>query len=116
MYEFKYAPKIVNPELKKQNQAKRAIRLKAARKKGRHTRHEWAALVRVLGGICVRCSKALPIQKDHIVPIYQGGSDSIDNLQPLCLRCNYSKGPEDVDHRPRDWSKRLRRELRACKS
>jgi 5-methylcytosine-specific restriction endonuclease McrA len=43
------------------------------------------------------------LERDHIVPIYQGGSDAITNIQPLCKRCNCAKGPETTD-----WAQRRR--------
>ena len=52
--------------------------------------------------ICVRCegkSGYTFLSKDHITPLYQGGSNSIKNLQPICPFCNASKGPENFDHR-----------------
>lgn len=84
----------------RQNARIRSERLSAAREKGAHTKEEWAALVDACGNQCVRCGAADGVVKDHVKPIYQGGSDGIDNLQPLCAKCNASKGPEDIDHVP----------------
>jgi len=81
---------------------KRSERLSAAREKATHSRQEWEAMLFAFP-TCVRCGSGEQIVKDHIVPIYQGGTDGIDNLQPLCMKCNVSKGPESVDHRPSDW-------------
>lgn len=88
----------------------RSARLSAARKLATHTALEWHTLVEIFDGNCVRCGQSGPIVKDHIVPIYKGGSDGISNLQPLCRSCNSSKGPEDIDHRGNalhDWQERL---------
>ena len=79
------------------NAAIRSIRLRAARSKGTHTADQWQHLVDELGGRCAKCGgygSSVALQKDHITPIYQGGSDGIDNLQPLCTPCNAAKGPE----------------------
>lgn len=78
------------------NSRLRAERLRAARAKATHTSSQWEALVRRFGGRCVQCGEipSKRLQKDHITPIYQGGSDGIDNLQPLCGSCNARKGPD----------------------
>ena len=83
--------------------ATRSQRLSEAREKGTHVKEQWDAMVAHCGGKCVRCAASGPVVKDHIVPIYQGGSDGIENLQPLCNSCNSSKGPDTTDFRPDGW-------------
>lgn len=73
----------------------RTARMRAAREKGTHTKEQWEALKAEFHERCVRCgTDDYYVVCDHIIPVYQGGSDAIDNLQPLCARCNASKGPE----------------------
>jgi len=74
----------------------RSTRLREARLKGTHTEDQWLAILDHFAYRCVRCG-CTPVGrpcKDHIVPIYCGGSDGLENLQPLCRECNTQKGPE----------------------
>ena len=77
----------------------RSQRLTDARKLGRHTKQEWDEMLLFFDNTCVKCGSKEYICKDHITPIYQGGCDSIVNLQPLCKKCNSAKGSENIDHR-----------------
>lgn len=83
------------------NQDKRRLRIQLARQKGTHTQQEWIDMKVFFRYTCASCLDGDSIVKDHIIPIYQGGSDSIANIQPLCMRCNSSKGPNGTDYRPR---------------
>lgn len=70
----------------------RAHRLRRAREKGTHTEREWFEL-RDRAGRCLICnSTTVTLTKDHIIPLIRGGCDCIQNIQPLCLRCNARKG------------------------
>ncbi len=95
----------------------RSARLAEARRKGSHTKKEWEALVDILGNRCVVCgvsSDEERLCKDHIVPIYQGGSDACKNVQPMCAKCNSRKGADITDYRIEicpDWEKRLHERL-----
>lgn len=87
-------------EKSRANSRIRSIRLEAARSKGTHTAEQWEELVRQLGGRCVMCGvygESVRLQKDHVVPIYQGGSDGLENIQPLCQPCNTAKGPDSTN-------------------
>lgn len=84
------------------NKRKRSQRMILAREKGIHTKAEWLEMKEFFHHTCVKCngeSGLLNVDKDHIIPVYQGGSDSIKNIQPLCAKCNASKGPENKDYR-----------------
>jgi len=85
--------------------AKRAaaytLRRSAAR--GSHTRKQWLEKLKQFVS-CPQCLRSWDSitprpdgrykyvwTKDHIVPLNQGGSDSIENIQPLCYQCNFGK-------------------------
>jgi 5-methylcytosine-specific restriction endonuclease McrA len=94
--------------LERLNKQKRSERLRLAREKATHTKEQWRALLQFCGYRCVRCGlEGYHLDKDHIVPLYLGGSDGIDNLQPLCAWCNASKSGETIDHRPIGWQESL---------
>ncbi|MDZ4341353.1 MAG: HNH endonuclease signature motif containing protein [Candidatus Binatia bacterium] len=86
-------------ELGRKNGAIRRSRLHSARQKGTHTKEQWLALLELIKGICPRCLEAKShFHKDHIVCLYHGGSDGIENIQPLCPQCNTSKdGLDETD-------------------
>jgi 5-methylcytosine-specific restriction endonuclease McrA len=79
----------------------RADQLRSARQKGQHTKEQWQALLEQYDHKCLCCgakhSWRNPVCKEHIVPISKGGSDGIDNLQPLCRKCNSAKGQYTID-------------------
>lgn len=45
------------------------------------------------------CVEAKPLTLDHVLPIAVGGSNTIDNAQPLCAMCNSIKGVQHIDYR-----------------
>ena len=79
----------------------RSQRLKIARDKGRHTEEQWSKMVLFFKNKCVKCDADVIGRptKDHIIPIYRGGSDGIENIQPLCRGCNSGKTNNSTDYR-----------------
>lgn len=67
---------------------------------GSHTPKQWLELCARVGGKCVKCGAVDNLTRDHIQPISQGGTDSIENIQPLCLRCNVQKRTATIAYLP----------------
>lgn len=78
---------------------------------GSYTPLEWQALCEQYDYTCLRCGKQAPDIKltvDHVIPIVKGGTNAIENLQPLCLECNSAKHDDVIDYRTMPVPKQLR--------
>lgn len=51
------------------------------------------------GKQCLCCGSTKKITIDHVVPVYHGGENNLDNLQPLCKSCNSRKNTSNKDYR-----------------
>lgn len=69
---------------------------------GLFTEAEWITLKARFEHTCLCCGRREPdirLSPDHIVPISKGGLNVASNIQPLCERCNKSKGARTIDYR-----------------
>lgn len=85
------------------NRKIRSNRLREAREKGTHTKAEWLEMKDFFDHTCCKCfgeSGLTHVEKDHITPLFMGGSDALSNIQPLCARCNTGKTGDATDYRP----------------
>lgn len=66
------------------------------------TVEQWQALKARYGHLCLRCGRGEPhikLTPDHILPLSRGGTNAIENIQPLCYSCNCSKSTKHIDYR-----------------
>ena len=67
---------------------------------GSFTQKEWDNLVAEYEHRCLRCGRDdVELTQDHVIPLSRGGSNTIDNIQPLCSPCNSKKHTKTTDYR-----------------
>ena len=69
---------------------------------GSYTFGEWELLKKQYNHTCLSCLKKEPeikLSQDHIIPLSKGGSNNIENIQPLCFSCNSRKYTKTIDYR-----------------
>ena len=62
---------------------------------------------------CVQCGhvgrSSRDVEADHIIPLEEGGPDSLENIQTLCVPCHLKKhGKEPPPPDLAAWDRRLR--------
>jgi 5-methylcytosine-specific restriction endonuclease McrA len=85
-----------NPDRAALNSRIKKHRRRAA---GTLTIQDWQSVLSLYGGNCLACG-ASDVTIDHVIPISQGGSNTVDNVQPLCGTCNSKKATKTIDYRP----------------
>lgn len=66
---------------------------------GKFTLTEWSELKNKYNNICLCCLEVKQLEPDHVIPLSKGGSNSIENIQPLCRSCNNKKYVKSTDYR-----------------
>jgi 5-methylcytosine-specific restriction endonuclease McrA len=69
---------------------------------GTFTGEEWLSVCERYDYRCVLCGCLRPLTPDHVVPLMSGGSNFIQNIQPLCHPCNIIKRGTTMDYRTSD--------------
>jgi 5-methylcytosine-specific restriction endonuclease McrA len=96
-----------NLQLEKKRFTNMRYKARKIEAEGSHTFGEWEHLKKQYGYICPMCGKNEPdikLTEDHIIPLSKGGSDNIENIQPLCVACNTRKHTKTIKFDPIDNS------------
>ncbi|WP_371931000.1 HNH endonuclease [Roseovarius sp. MMSF_3281] len=88
--------------VEKNRARRRRRRLRVMEAEGAYTAEQWAALQHVTGNRCLCCGIDADLEPDHVIPLAKGGTNWIDNIQPLCRSCNARKRLKSTDYRSKE--------------
>lgn len=61
------------------------------------TPSEWQNVLERFDKSCAYCGETTPkLERDHVVPVSDGGASSVSNIVPACRSCNASKSTKSV--------------------
>jgi 5-methylcytosine-specific restriction endonuclease McrA len=83
----------------------RSTNARRYRATGSHTLRDVSRQYALQDGCCFWCDVSLRgvFEKDHLIPLFRGGSDGPENLVIACRKCNRSKSAK----LPLDWAPKL---------
>jgi 5-methylcytosine-specific restriction endonuclease McrA len=56
----------------------------------------WAAALRKFGRKCYVCGAVgVPLERDHIIPVAEGGTNGPENCAPICTDCHKLKSERE---------------------
>ena len=100
-YRREYEQKWRNNNRSKWNYYNSVRKTKKLNADGSHTFAEWELLKAQYNWTCPSCKKREPeikLTEDHIIPFCKGGSNNIENIQPLCRSCNSKKNVKTIKY------------------
>ncbi len=68
---------------------------------------DWRSLCEAYDNMCACCKKEKPLVIDHILPVSGGGTNTIENIQPLCSDCKAKKSDTYADYRSPEAQRRF---------
>jgi len=89
-----------NPIPMTRPEIRRKYRARKNKARGTFTDSQFKALCIIMGRKCLRCGATdKKLVGDHVIPLALKGSNTIQNIQPLCQRCNSIKRAKIIDYR-----------------
>ena len=92
-------PRLTTIKSKLQPHKKSIVKLQNKRITGRTLQKRREEVYLNSNGLCSMCERVVlfsDYELDHIVPLYLGGEDIVENTQCLCAQCHSQKTKEDL--------------------